>query len=305
MNIQPDVCIVIPTFNRKKQLCLLLTQLMQQKVNNIVYKIVVVVDGSTDGTYEVLSSEFPAVDVVKGDGNWWFTRSMNEGCKYAVNHLNPKLILTLNDDVQVPDNFLSEMLRNYYQSEENSIIGASSYSLSKPTMITFGGIERKNPITLKYYKYIAPYTPMEPGKLKGLKPSVTLPTRGMLISTYLIKKLNYLEEELFPQYSSDYDLVLRGSRLGYKVYISYDAYVYEDMDLTSSGNARLSKSFKDYIKNIFTNKYSSSYFFKDVHMAWRFGIKPLFPLYFLLILATVPYVYLKYKYKLKGLKENK
>ena len=79
-----DLCIIIPTFNRKKQLSVLLHQFKQQKSNGIRFNIVVVVDGSTDGTIELLESEFPEVIIVKGSGNWWFTRSLNEGCKYAV-----------------------------------------------------------------------------------------------------------------------------------------------------------------------------------------------------------------------------
>ena len=74
----PDLSIVIPTFNRKQPLSILLNQFKGQKITGIEYKIVVVVDGSTDGTLEMLSSEFPEVFVVKGSGNWWFTKSMNE-----------------------------------------------------------------------------------------------------------------------------------------------------------------------------------------------------------------------------------
>ena len=292
-----DLCIVIPTFNRKKQLSALLTQFKQQRMaDNIQYKIVVAVDGSTDGTIELLQSEFPDVHIVKGTGNWWFTRSINEGCKYAVDVLKTPLILMINDDVEIPDHYLQKMMDNYRDCGPNCVIGSSSYSFSTPRVITFSGIRHKNPWTLKHYKYINSYVPKDPSELKGVAPSVTLPTRGLLIPAALLKELGYMDEKHFPQYASDHDLVYRAAEKGAKVYVTYDAYVFEHLDLTSSGNPRLTKSLGHFLKNIFFNKYSSNYFFKDIRMAWRYGMKLLFPFYFIRILMAIPYIYMKYKY---------
>ncbi len=291
-----DLGIVIPTFNRKAQVRTLVAQLQRQELKNVNYKIIVVVDGSTDGTIETLKSDFPDVAVVEGNGNWWFTRSLNEGCKYAINTYNPELILTLNDDVQLPGDYLQQIIRNYYESGGDVVIGSSSYSMGSPRMITFSGIERRNSFLLKYYKYIQPYTLLEPGSLRGTAPSVTLPTRGLLVPANLMVALDYLDEKQFPQYSSDYDFVLRCAKSGVKVLISYDAYVFEDMRLTSAGNPRLTKSLNHFIKNVFFNKYSSNYFFKDVMMAWRYGKKILFPFYCALIGISIPYIFLKYKF---------
>ena len=291
-----DLAIIIPTFNRKQPLSILLKQLKGQKVNGIDYKIVVVVDGSTDGTYEMLQSEFPCIFVIKGNGNWWFTKSMNEGCKYAVEELKCRLILTINDDVQVPENYLSKIIRNYHDCGDGSIIGSSSYSLTKPHIITFTGIKKQNRFRLTYYKYIPSFTYKNPGELNGVVTSVVLPTRGMLVSSKIMKQIHYLDEKVFPQYGSDYDFVLRAADKGAKAYLSYDAYVFENMQLTSGGNPRLVKNFRNYINNIFFNKYSSNYFFNQTNFAWRHGIKLLFPCYFLLALAAIPYIYAKYKY---------
>lgn len=301
----PDLCVVIPTFNRKKQLLELLIQLKQQKAGTLKVAIVVVVDGSTDGTMEMLQSDFPEVYIIKGDGNWWFTRSMNEGCKYAVDVLGAKLIITSNDDLVLPnDEYFLRLHKNYVDCGGNCVIGSVAYSLSEPRMITFSGIERQSMLTLKNYNYIKPYTVIKPETLKGVKPSVTLSTRGMLIESSILQKINYLDEKTFPQYASDYDVVLRAGRAGAKIYVSYDAYILENMDLTSDGNPRLTKSLSHYLKNIFFNKYSSNYFFNVMHMSWRFGIKLLFPLYFFNAVLSIAYVYIKYKFFLNKKIQN-
>jgi len=295
MSSTTSLCIVIPTFNRKRQLSVLLRQLKTQKLKDIDFKIVVVVDGSKDGTFELLASEFPEVAVVRGNGNWWFTRSLNEGCKYAIDVLHAKLILTLNDDVQIPENYLQAMIRNYSESDGNSIIGSSSFSLTEPRMITFAGFSGENLLYLKYYRYVQPYSYMEPGQLTGIATSVTLPTRGLLVPADVMKSINYLDEKTFPQYASDYDFVLRAAKKGVQIFISYDAYVFEDMKLTSQGNPRLSKNFVEYLRNIFLNRFSANYFPNRIIMAWRFGLKVLFPVYFVTALISIPYVYVKYK----------
>lgn len=290
-----ELCIVIPTFNRRERLEVLLKQLKNQ-ASDPPFNVVVAVDGSTDGTFELLQSDFPEVSVIKGDGTWWFTKSLNEGCKYAVNTLNAKLILTLNDDVELPSDYLHSILKSHKECGKNSIVGSSSYSSSEPRMITFSGIRKQNKLLLKYYKHIPSFTPMEPGILKGVAKSVTLPTRGLLVPSVIMAKLGYFDEKAFPQYASDYDFVLRASKTGVNIYVSYEAYVYEHMQLTSKANPRLSPNLKSYLRNIFFNKYSSNYFFNRIRMAWRFGLKPLFPGYLMVILFTIPYTFLKYKY---------
>src|SRR5579863_4146907 len=99
---------VIPTFNRVNSVRTILTCLQQQSFGPPVTAIVVV-DGSTDGTIEMLTSEFPTAILVHGDGNWWYTRSINEGIKRA-RQLNCNFILTLNDDLTFSPDYIKTII---------------------------------------------------------------------------------------------------------------------------------------------------------------------------------------------------
>ena len=95
------VAAVIPTFNRKDKLNVILTQLASQiLLPNLMLEIIVCVDGSTDGTNEMIMEKFPSVHIVSGDGTWWYTKSMNMGFKYAQS-LKIDFVLTLNDDIEI------------------------------------------------------------------------------------------------------------------------------------------------------------------------------------------------------------
>ena len=87
--------IVIPVFNRKNftKECLLSLQTQSRKD----FSVVVVDDGSTDGTAQMLEKEFPEIIVVKSDGNLFWTAATNLGIQIALEK-GATYVMTLNND---------------------------------------------------------------------------------------------------------------------------------------------------------------------------------------------------------------
>jgi len=83
---------VIPTFNRKDCVKNVLEDIEKQEKGDYEISTIMVVDGSNDGTSEMIKADFPKVHCVFGKGNWWYTRSMNEGFQLA-NKLEALFIL--------------------------------------------------------------------------------------------------------------------------------------------------------------------------------------------------------------------
>lgn len=281
------VAIIIPTYNRNKYLNYLLTQIYEQKISlkNLVINVVVVVDGSTDGTLEMLAKDFPQVHIVKGTGNWWYTKSMNEGFKYAEN-LKPDYVLTLNDDIEIDNNYVETLVGDIMKFKGNCIMGTLSLTNTIPHKIVEAGIKKiikwRSKLVL-YYKFLEP---VGDKKLKGIYPSVVLPGRGMLIPYNILKKMNYFDES-FKQYSSDFDFCLRARKSGYNSYISWNAKIYSYVDKSSKSSSFIRKSFLDFIKEFF-NPYSRIYLISRAKYIWRHGIKILWPIsFFIFILASV------------------
>lgn len=250
------ICAVIPTYNRKNHLKKLLYQLKSQRIEDAILSIIVVVDGSNDGTYEMLRSEFPDVHIIKGTGNWWYTKSMNEGFKFA-SILNPDYVLTLNDDVEIENNYVKQLIYSNHQVKKDSIIGSISFTLTNPNRIVFSG---KKDIHLRIgkHKRYHPFLHVAvPSDLTGIYPTKELPGRGILMPYKILKTLNYFDER-FIQYGSDTDFCYRAEKAGYKLYISWDAKIFVHEKLTGSSSKVINTSLWSYTKDLFKKTSANS-----------------------------------------------
>ena len=256
MNEQQSIRIgaIIPTFNRATSLKKILGCLQQQVFRQQPVDLlpVVVVDGSTDGTLEMLAQEFPAAAIVHGDGNYWYTRSINEGIK-AARQLGCNFILTLNDDITFPPDYVDTLVSDYFASGPGSVIGSVSLSAGEPCLITFSGVSRVN-LVLKEFNYIPKFSPVKEATLSGLKPSAVLSGRGILYPAEIFDRFGLYDEKLV-QYGSETDFTYTASRNGVPVMISYNARVYENIKLTSAGAVFNNPSVNALVKS-FKNKYS-------------------------------------------------
>ena len=78
--------------NRKEYTHQCLLSIYKQTNKNFI--VIVIDDGSTDGTGEMITNEFPEVILLKGDGNLWWTKAINLGIKHALKY-NAKHILNI------------------------------------------------------------------------------------------------------------------------------------------------------------------------------------------------------------------
>ncbi len=101
--------IVTPVHNRRDITLQCLKSLSRIDSNQISVHIVIVDDGSTDGTGDAIRINFPQVEVVEGNGELWFTEGTNVGVRAALKH-DADFILMINDDAVFDAGFLKNMV---------------------------------------------------------------------------------------------------------------------------------------------------------------------------------------------------
>ncbi len=270
-----SIIIIIPTHNRVDSLKKLLRQLTEQKKTSYIYKIVVVVDGSTDGTLQLLEQGYPDVDIIKGDGSLWYTQSINKGINYALEY-NADYILTLNDDVVLDEKYLDNIMASVSSFSEPVIVGSVSYTATDPVKIMTSGVKEIKWWRNKFVQYFPFLSEVEPEKLTGLKKTFVLPGRGMLIDTRIVKKIGGFDAR-FAQYHSDTDFCLRAINSGFSVFISWDARLYAHVLATSSSSSFVKSSFSSLLKSL-NNRYSRNYLPDLFRFNMRHGPKWLIPI---------------------------
>ncbi len=115
----PAISIVIPTYNRWSQLQSVLKALAHQTVPQREFEVIVVSDGSTDGTDEELEAGRSPIPVV-------FIRQTNQGPAVArntaVEQATGDLVLFIDDDVVAEPECVSAHLRAHERAELPTVV---------------------------------------------------------------------------------------------------------------------------------------------------------------------------------------
>ena len=282
------IAVIIPTHNRKACLRTLLECLRLQKEGEYSLLPVVVADGCTDGTLEMIRAEFPETKIIEGDGNWWYTRCINEGIRFA-EHTDASFVLTVNDDIRFNEDYIHQLLSVYEKEGPDCLVGSVSYTMNKPYRITFSGISKIIRWRLKEVNYIPKFSVADPYTLTGYKPSMNLSGRGILIPMPVFKKTGYYDG-LLVQYASDTDFSYRACKNGIKVLVSYDARVFENEQLTSKDALYNKPGFFVFIGSFFSN-YSANSLQKTMRFYRKHGYPLLLPFYFCFVIFSSVWVF--------------
>jgi GT2 family glycosyltransferase len=221
------VFIVIVVYKRLELTKACLASLLRQNYQN--YKIVLVDHCEQDETTaQYIRQNMPEVDVVKGTDDMWWTAATNFGIKHVLENLSPNLdqdlILTLNNDLTVPAEYIQELVNTYQASDHKTLVGSVSLDGDEPELIDFAGCIW-NKVSTRIRSSFSANTKYSQIRELGSVNSDLLPGRGTLFPISLINEIGYYDQEQFPHYASDYDFSYRAKLKGYRLIVSTKAYL--------------------------------------------------------------------------------
>lgn len=241
--------IVIPVHNRKDKTEKCLSCLSKQSYTNI--NVTVIDDGSSDGTSEMIENQFPNVVVLKGDGNLWWAGATNLGCKYAFTN-GASLILTLNDDLVIKENYLETMYKAHLYAPK-AIIGSINLTQEDHPRILFAGVSSHSFLTSKSFRIWRHYEYFE-GQYEGLMPTIVLPGRGTLIPRNVFESIGFFDSKRFPHYKADYEFTNRARKAGFSLYVNMQGHVFTAI---ADGNKLNERGENDNIFSFFLSFFNS------------------------------------------------
>ena len=212
--MNPIISAVIPVRNRKEITQKILKQIFFQ-VNQINQSdrilVIVVDDGSTDGTKEMINSEFPQVHLIEGDGTLWWAGAIVSGMNYALSNLQTDYVVWLNDDISLSANFIENLVNICHNSVrmETTIIGGIVTDETYPNWIVYGGFEgRKSVSDLKIFH---DSEELEVNVLCG---------NIVVISRHIINKIGFPNHIKLPQHGGDFEYIMRATKAEIKIILS-------------------------------------------------------------------------------------
>lgn len=212
--------LVIPVYNRREITLQGLRSLHRINCENLAVHIVVVDDGSTDGTSEAIARDFPNVQIVKGDGTLHYAAGTNRGITAALER-NPDFIVTMNDDAVFHEEFLQRLVKTA-EANPQSIVGALLLLWNEP--------HRVFQVDFKWITFTGGWSQLDKATVFDF-PQKAFEVQGMagncvLFPIEAIRQCGLMDEKKFPHGWGDIQYLVKMKRNGWKLLVEPKSYVW-------------------------------------------------------------------------------
>ena len=198
----PTVYILLPVHNRKAITLEFIETLKKQTYSH--YHLILIDDGSTDGTEDAVKALLPESSVIRGDGNLWWAGALQAGINVLKKLHIPEdsILMTINDDTLMPVDFLETGVRLITQSKKE-IFCAQAFSMETGKLLDSG-------VKIDWFRY--EFIPV-----KEESEISCLTTRGLFFRFSDLKTIGEFIPETLPHYYSDYEFTHRAGARGYRL----------------------------------------------------------------------------------------
>jgi GT2 family glycosyltransferase len=210
----PDLSIVLVCWNNKDYLEPCLNSLYKDALKSS-FDVVVVDNGSTDGSQEMLQKKFPEVKIIQNDHNAGLSRASNQGIMAT----QGKYVLLLNNDTLVNTPSLDAMVFFLDRQGDAGAVGGKLLNPDGSFQAAgshFPSIHEEFLISTRLGALFNPgYPDVIPGN--DVKPVDWIGSACLLLRREALDQVGLLDEEYFI-YGDEADLQYRLKKAGWKVY---------------------------------------------------------------------------------------
>lgn len=238
--------LVIPVYNRREITLQGLRSLRRIDNRNFQTHIIVVDDGSTDGTSAAIEKNFPEVQIIKADGTLHYAAGTNRGISAALER-DPDYIVTMNDDAVFHEQFLQRLVKTA-EANPRSVVGALLLLWNEPHRVfqvdfkwntAFGGWLQPEDSTAFDF-------PSSAFEVEGLAGNC------VLFPVEAIRECGLMDEVKFPHGWGDIQYVIRMKRKGWKLLIEPKSYVWCEPNTNPKPLHQTSK--REILRTLFRNR---------------------------------------------------
>ena len=235
------IYLILPVHNRREITQCFIECLKAQTYQN--YHLILVDDGSTDGTEEMVRSKVRSLTVIKGKGDWWWAGGLQQGINW-LKHNDVKgsdIVLMVNDDI-IFDRFFLEKGVNLLKMKQHSLLKTQVFEIKSGRLFTMLSKANVNNLTFQ--------------KANSLEEINCCDTRGLFLKISDLINIGNFYPKLLPHYLSDCEFTIRAHRKGLKIYVHPELKAFIDEEIQYSElNFFKNADFLTFVKKYFSNKY--------------------------------------------------
>lgn len=232
------VHILLPVHNRRETTAKFIDCLTQQTHQD--YHLILIDDGSSDGTAVMVAEKVEQLTVIRGDGTLWWGGALELGYQWLKAHpeTHSEVALIINDDTVVEPEFLARGVE-LLGRQEKSLLLAHCFSLQSGELLDCG--THVDWMRLKFENAAAPQ------RINCLS------TRGLFLRVADFISIGGFYPRLLPHYGSDYEFTVRARRKGFALQVDPALKLRVD-EQTSGYQEAFTGSFASSLNRLFSNR---------------------------------------------------
>ena len=202
------------------------------------FKLIVVDNGSTDGSQAAVREGYPDVMLIENGANLGFGEGNNVGMKYALD-AGAEWILLLNNDIVVHPDMLSEMMKVAESDPAIGMLAPKIYYHSRPEIFWYAGGE------VNFWTGIVSHRGVgrrDSGQYDRVEDTGYITGCAMLIRREVLERVGLFDPVYSPGYSEDADLSQRARRAGFRLVYVPQAKLWHKVSAFSGGGMSAMKT---------------------------------------------------------------
>ena len=235
--------VVLPVHNRVTITQSVIECIAKQTYEN--YKLILIDDGSTDGTADMVLSHLPDTVVIRGEGNLWWGGALQKGFEWLKRYASESgFCLILNDDTIFEEDFFAIGI-SLLERTRKTLFCALCYSQQTNKLLDEG-------VNFNYKELT-----FNQANNKNIN---CLSTRGLFLKYVDWQEIGGFHTIILPHYLSDYEFTIRAYKLGFNLKVNKDLKL--SVNETTTGLHKINyTNIRDYYRKYFSKRNTMNPFY--------------------------------------------
>lgn len=235
---QPKVLVLVLSYNGKALLEDSVSSYLANDYAN--FEVVVIDNGSSDGTQAYVAQTFPQTKVIRLEKNQGYSGGFNAGLEYAFGPGQADYVLITNNDVKADPTIISALVDVAVQDPKIGYVTGKAYYFDQPNVLQSVG---KYPDPIKWNGEHIGNREIDTGHYDEVAERYFIDDIFMLVSKPLYQEVGGYDTNFFFQ-AEEYDWQARGKAAGYKIMYTPHAKLWHKESMTI-GKKSAFKAFYD------------------------------------------------------------